>query len=439
MRDKPDGATHFSIRLILIPVITGVAGAAIVALFMFCLTYLIDAVPRLAPRFSPVTPVIGALLVGSLILRFFPGAGGEGTPAYLATVNRGDGRLNLRHTLLKFPATVLTLGLYCSGGIVGPLLRMAAGAGGSMVGWILHRRSTLDRDHIHTAAICGVSGAISAIFHSPLGGGIFAAEVLRRDSMKYSDLIPSILTGGVAFVTSGYLLGQQPVFSVDAPAAAMKGSAVVWLIPATVLAGAVGMFFIFFFENTAKVMRRINAGQPGKALIGGAFCAVIWLLGAEWALNVSMKLYDHITSGTLTELISSPVLQRHTSAVLVIAILAKVCTTSLTVGSGLSGGFTGPLVILGAASGALVSQIAGFHPPSPEYYGLLACGTAAILSAAMNIPVAAIIITADVFGIGFTLPAVIGGIVAFSIYKRKTIYGYLVAPYMEKADGSHIL
>jgi CIC family chloride channel protein len=439
MRDKPNGPLYFSIRLILIPVIAGVAGAVIVALFMICLNYLVDTVPLLARRFSPVTPVIGALLVGSFIIRFVPGAGGEGTPDYLATVNKGDGRLSLRDTLLKFPATVLTLGLYCSGGIVGPLLRMGAGAGVSLVGCILQRRNALEHDHLRTAAICGVSGAISAIFHSPLGGGIFAAEVLRRDSMRYSDLIPSILTGGISFFTSFYLLDQQPVFSVNAPAAAMKGSAMVWLIPTAVLAGAVGMFFIFFFEHTAKMMRRIGGGQPSKALIGGAFCAVVWLLGADWALNVSMKLYGHLTNGTVTAVITSPFLQRHTIAVLGIVIVAKVCTTSLTVGSGLSGGFTGPLLILGAGSGALVSQIAGFVPPEPEYYGLIACGTAAILGAAMNIPAAAVIITANIFGIGYTLPAVGGGIIAFSIYKRKTIYGYLAAPYMEKESGSHIL
>lgn len=88
----------------------------------------------------------------------------------------------------------------------------------------------------------------------------------------------------------------------------------------------------------------------------------------------------------------------------------------------MSGGFTGPLIIIGLGGGAFVASLAGFKPGSPEYFIFLACGLPAALGAALNVPIAAIIITIKIFGVGYTLPAIVSGILAFLIYKAKTIY-----------------
>ena len=88
----------------------------------------------------------------------------------------------------------------------------------------------------------------------------------------------------------------------------------------------------------------------------------------------------------------------------------------------MSGGFTGPLIIIGLGSGALLASLAGFEPESPEYYVFLACGLPAALGAALNIPIAAIIITIKIFGISYSLPAIMSGVLAFLLYKARTIY-----------------
>lgn len=411
-------------RWIVIALVTGVCSAVIVALFNDALEWLIAAAPGHIPRAPFVLPLIGAVIVGTLILRRVPGAGGEGIPSYLRSVNAGTGRLNIAATILKFPATIITLGSHCSGGIVGPLARICAGVGSSttiLLGRIVKLHGEED---IRISAICGVSGAVSAIFHAPIGGGFFAAEILRKESLRYSDLFPSILTGGIAYAASRHLLGREPIFRVTAPAFRMNGALALWLLLVAVVAGAFGVLFIVAFEKTSRAFRRLPFGQPGRAAIAGILVSVTWLLHARWTLSTSMPFFFAVAGGDAASVVSHPFLRDHVSLFLILLLFIKIAVTSLTVGSGMSGGFTGPLIILGMGSGALMSSLSGFGPGTPAYYSCIACGVAAILGAAMNIPIAAIIITVRVFGAHYALPAIIGGILAFFVFKSRTIYEY---------------
>lgn len=401
--------------------------AIVVALFNGALEWLTDAAPRWISRAPFILPLLGSVIVGTLFLRRVPGSGGEGIPSYLRSVNAGTGRLGLAATVLKFPATIITLGSYCSGGIIGPLARICAGVGSSttiLLGRIFKLHGEED---IRVAAICGVSGAVSAIFHAPLGGGFFAAEILRKESLRYSDLFPSILTGGVAYAASHHLLGQEPIFRAAAPAFSMNGALALWLLLVAVAAGAFGVLFIVSFERVSRVFHRLPFGQPGRAAIAGIFVSVLWLLHARWTLSTSMPFYFAVTGGDAASAVSSTVLQNHVSLFLLIVLVVKIIATSLTVGSGMSGGFTGPLIILGVSSGALMSSLSGFGAGTPAYYSCVACGVAAVLGAAMNIPIAAIIITIRMFGAYYALPAIIGGILAFFVFKSRTIYEYSTA------------
>ncbi len=385
---------------------------------------MIAASPRWIPRVPFLLPFTGALIVGVLFLRRVPESGGEGIPSYLASVNRGNGRLNLAATVLKFPATIVTLGSYGSGGIVGPLARICAGIGSSVTLLLSRVFKLHTADDVRVAAICGVSGAVSAIFHAPVGGGFFAAEILRKDSLRYSDLFPSILTGGVAYAASYHLLDQEPIFRVTAPALRMSGALGLWLLLVALVSGAFGVLFIVTFERVSRTLRRLPFGQPVTAALGGALICAIWLARGQWALATSMPLYYAVTEGETATFTSNTFLGQHVTLLLLIALLVKIIATSVTVGSGLSGGFTGPLLIIGAASGALMSTLSGFGTDTPAYYGCLACGVSAVLGAAMNIPIAAIIITVRMFGYDYALPAVIGGIFAFFVFKNRTIYEY---------------
>lgn len=411
-------------RWLSIAAVAGVSSAAVVAAFNGLLTWVIERSPGLISRAPQLVPVLGALLVGSLFLRWLPSTGGEGIPAYIFGVNREQGKFRILDSVLKFPATIITLGFHGSGGIVGPLARINGGISSFLVEHLFRPLRPGDRNHVRTAAICGVGGAVSAIFHAPLGGGIFAAEILHKDTMRYTDLFPSILSAGAAYFTSLYLLGQGPVFSVATPSVAASGKTLLWLPVVAIASGGVGMTFIIVFERVYRLFRQLPLGQPAGALIGGLLICAVWSLGARWILDTSMPLYRAIAGGDLSAMRLPASLQGHLTILLAVIIAAKILATSFTVGSGMSGGFTGPLMIIGMGGGALMSSIVGIAPGSPAYFAFLACALAAVLGGAMNIPISAIIITARMFGPQYIMPALIGGLLSFLLFRARTVYEY---------------
>ncbi|MBN1885891.1 MAG: chloride channel protein [Candidatus Krumholzibacteriota bacterium] len=420
-------------RWIVVAAVTGVLGALLVAGFDRSLQLALE-LSRSLPRGAFLLPIAGAALVGATILRRVPGAGGEGIPSYLLAVNQGRGMLDGAATILKFPATVITLGSGCSGGIVGPLARMGAGIG-SLVARLLAAAGLAGGNDARTAAVCGAAAAVSAIFHSPLGGAFFAAEILRRESMRYADLFPALLAGTASFVTSAVILGESPVFQAAPAGGSMAGLDLLWTPVAAIVAGGIGMLFIVSFRRAALLFRALPGGAAARAALGGLVVAAILLAGGRAISSTSMDLFADVASGRV---FSGGALLRP-ALFLALLLLFKIAAVSATVGSGLSGGFTGPLVILGIGGGALVAAAAGVAPGGASWTGLLACGMSAALGAVMNIPIAAIIISCAVFGSGTVIPAAVGGVVSFVLFRSRTIYEYARVPADDAAAGGPLL
>ncbi|MBN2070015.1 MAG: chloride channel protein [Candidatus Krumholzibacteriota bacterium] len=414
-------------KWMLISVMVGPATAVTVWGFMILLRVIIDFSPRLIPAAPWIAPFVGATLVGGLILRFIPGAGGEGIPSYLVAVNRNHGRISLAGTLLKIPATLFTLGFYGSGGIVGPLARIGSGIGGYLIKGIFRLLGIGERDELRIATICGVGGIVSAIFHSPFGGGIFAVEILNRDTVRYRDLFPSIMTGYASFFTSRFLLGEGPIFALNAPDALSSNITYALLPVAAAFCGAVGLLFIFTFKWSSWLFQQIKWRQPSRTIPAGALLSLLWISGGEWSLNISTALYNALGSGDVRMLSSIISSEYNLIILLSTVILVKIAATSITIGSGMSGGFTGPMIITGMASGALFASLLGCSPGGPEYFIFMACGVASVLGSALNVPLAATVITAAVFGNGYMIPAAVGGALSFILYRSLTIYNYSYA------------
>jgi CIC family chloride channel protein len=353
--------------IIPIVLIAGVAGAVAAALIGLALDAM-ESVVQLLPRARFLLPCIGAFIVGSLILRFAPGAGGEGVPLYIIAVNRDEGRSKLSDALLKIPATILTLGTYGSGGIIGPLMRIGSGISGFLADKLLTRFVTLRNTGRRTAAICGASAAIGAVLHTPLAAGIFAAEVLRRENLRYGDLFPSILAGIAGTLSSVYIFHQEALLSIDAPRAEMTAAFLPWLVLTAIASGMFGMVFLLVFESIARALATIPGRQPARALAGSLAIAAIYYLMGSSALGASVPLLREIVRGNVVPAAAAGSTIGSASLVIALLIATKIVATSLTVGSGMSGGFTGPLLLLGIAAGALMSRAAGTSPGDPMYY-----------------------------------------------------------------------
>ena len=161
------GAVKFLGKWFFFSVVSGLLAAGLVRLFLMLLHTIRDYLAGTGV-IPPVWALLGALLAGLLVYRVSPGSIGEGIPSYLNGMLHHRGVLGFRETIFKFWAALVTLTTFGSGGIVGPLGRVSAGALSEMNRWLRKVVPLFTAGDTHTAALCGFAATVGAIFHAPI-------------------------------------------------------------------------------------------------------------------------------------------------------------------------------------------------------------------------------------------------------------------------------
>ena len=195
-----------------VAILSGCIGTAVVQGFNYLLTQ-IAILTEQSFSFLPAWTIAGAAICGLILYRFSPGSAGEGIPSYLNGLHKHKGILNPKETAFKFLAALTTLGTYGNGGIVGPLGRVSAGIMSFFA--VKFKRLRFNDWDIRTATICGLAAAVGTIFHSSIGGGVFAVEIVQKSEMRYRDLFPAILSSSTAvFICKAF--GWQSFYPINA-------------------------------------------------------------------------------------------------------------------------------------------------------------------------------------------------------------------------------
>jgi chloride channel protein, CIC family len=407
----------FLIQMIVVSVSVGCAGGLIVYGFCFALDHMVEFLSKSDKWLLYLLPLIGATLTAVCCYTTVPGSRGDGTSSYIVSVNTRMGQSSAVTTLVKPIATLLTLGFGCTGGIVGPLGRICAGAG-SLIGNVLIKIG-FSPEQRRTATICGMAAAVGGVFMSPLGGGIFSVEVLRRGSMRYSDIFPAILSSISSYlVLSSFQF--QSFYVVDAPSLGMKASLFGPVIVTVAVTVMMGYLFLRLFDSTGKIFEATNFSWPVKGIIGGAIVVVLGLIFSTRVLGIGTELFKQMFSGQFGSM--------HTGAGLLVIFLAlgRIIATSAAIGSGLSAGLTGPCVIVGTMIGCAMADFTGHGPSTAYFFALTAASIAAMMSGVLNVPIAAIVIITDIFGAEYAAVAAFASVIAFKVLKAKTIYAYSI-------------
>lgn len=408
----------------------GLTASLSVALFQYLLMsisgYLLS-VPKVP---LPVWTIIGAAFTGGVLYRFQPDAAGEGIPSYIQSMHLYHGRFPFPVTLFKFFSGLVTLSTFGNGGIVGPVGRFCAG----LMSGIVHRLRFLKfiEDDVRTASICGLAGAVGAIFHSPLGGGVFAVEIIQRAKMGYKDLFPAILSSITAVIVCR-TLGFQPFYRFDSLTEWMEPEGIGWIAVFALLTGIVGWLYTKLYSLVSRLIKRNQGNVLLKVLLGSAAAAWLAWFVEPSLLGTSSSLFFRVFEGFVFDELRLFALLPLWAGLLLLMAVKGVCNC-VTVGSGMSAGFAGPSILIGTLFGAAFAAVIGVPPGTPEYYGFLAAGFAGILAGTMNVPIAATLLAAEVFGISYSLPAGFAAIMAFQMNRHVTLYDYALAGAGERVD-----
>ncbi len=379
----------------------------------------------------PVLLVLGGFAVGLLIWRAAPEVAGHGTDATIRTFHEEEGKVRARVPLLKTLASVITLSTGGSGGREGPTSQIGGGFG-SLWADLVHLS---DRDR-RIALAAGMGAGIGAIFRAPLGGAVYAAEILYTGDFEPEVFVPGIIASVVAYSVYSTIFGFHTLFATPASLAtyAFDPARLPLYAVLGILCGAVGILFTRLYhwsESWFKLRQWHPVLRPtvGAGIAGALFLGTYFLLPqlGHFASLSSLSLgYGFVQAVILGQLASGSFTVTVVSLLLA-AMAIRMVLTSLVVGSGGSAGLFGTSVVVGAFLGTVIGGT--FHVLLPSLIPISVVAVFAIVGmmsffgGISKAPLAVLIMVVEMVGSYTVLPAAMIAIfVAYVVTGRYHIY-----------------
>jgi CIC family chloride channel protein len=360
-----------------------------------------------SPGFSrpwaiPLVTTAGALASALVVAKFAPEAKGHGTDDAIEAVHTDPRAVRGRVVGVKMVASALTIGSGGSGGREGPTAHISAGFGS-----LLARRLNLSDADGRIAVALGIGSGIGAIFGAPLGGAVLAASLPYREDFDYRSLLPGFISSATAFAVRGAILGFDPMFGfVDAKYRFEEAWPLLWFVVLGIVAAAIGWLYAQIFHGIVVLTHRLPGGAVLKTTAGGLLVGLLGLLTPQ----VLSSGYGWIQLATAKDpLMAIPLW------IIVVLPVAKIVATSLSIGTGGSGGVFGPGVVIGAFVGAAIWRLGELFglPGIPGEPGIfVVVGMMACFGSVSHAPLAILIMVAEMTGSFSIVP---GAIIAVGI------------------------
>ncbi len=358
-----------------------------------------------------IIPVIGGLLVGPIVTIFASEAKGHGVPEVMAAVATRGGIIRGRVAAAKVVASAITIGTGGSAGSEGPIVQI-----GSSISSAIGQFLKVSPGRLKTFVGCGAAAGIAATFNAPVGGMLFAVEIILGE-FGMAQLSPIIVSSVVATAISRMHLGDDPAIFVPEYALQSPFELIHYAVLG-VIAGVVAVLFtrvLHWTEGKFEHMRFPNILKPA---LGGLIIGSIGAIGFPHVYGVG---YEFIGEALQGDLQGHGGLMAGMSGFWLLALLlfAKIIATSATLGSGGSGGIFAPSLFLGAMVGGMVwfgAEAATPYLVTPNYGAYSLVGMAAVVASTTRAPLQAILILFELTG-GYEviLPLMLSSIIAVLI------------------------
>jgi CIC family chloride channel protein len=366
-------------------------------------------------------PALGALGVSFLIKNFAPEAKGHGVPEVMEAIYYNKGIIRPVVAVVKALASALSIGSGGSVGREGPIVQIGSSFG-STLGQILRipawQRITL--------IAAGTGGGIAATFNTPIGGLLFATELTLQE-LSVRTLVPVAISTATATYIGQLFFGSHPSFVIpslqthyfrpDNPAVLFSYAGL------GVLMGCVSALFIKsiyafedFFEKRIKGSYYVRH-VAGMIPVGIMIYTVMRMQGQYYIEGVGYSTVQDVLTGSLAQV-----------GLLLLLFLLKLTATSLTLGSGGSGGIFSPSIYLGVtaggAYGVIMHMIFPAISPSPSAFAV--AGMAGVAGGATGAAVAAIVMIFEMtLDYSVIVPMVITVAISYGVRQllsRESIY-----------------
>ena len=320
------------------------------------------------------TPTIAGLLVGLLRLllqdRQF-----HGPPDAIRAAHTAEADMPVRSGVVSAIAACLSLGAGASVGQYGPLVHL-----GSLIGSWTRRLTGAEQSIGNIGIACGAAAAISAAFHAPIAGLIFAREViLRHYSLRA--FAPIAVASTVAYVIAHVVLQRQPLFQVANHVVASAWEYAVF-IGIGITGSLLALVYVHAIRYADFLAQRLELPIPLKTALAGLALGITALQVPE-VLGIGQAVLRHALSGEFYGVLDLGVI-----------LVTKLLMTSICLGFGFAGGVFSPALLIGALFGAMIGG--GTELLFTEQHSYIAvyavCGIVAVTGPVIGAPLTMVLI-----------------------------------------------
>ena len=421
-------ARRIPVMLITEGLCVGLVGGFVVLLYRVALTFAGDWLVKILSymKGNPFRCVVWFLILAALawivgkLVKWEPMISGSGIPQVEGEI---AGRLsqNWKRVLpAKFAGGFLCMLGGLSLGREGPSIQL-----GAMAGQGISRALGRGKREEKFLMTCGASAGLSAAFHAPLAGMMFAVEEIHK-TFSIPILLPVMTASVTADYIASHILGLDPVFRFQITEYLPQNY--YWLlILLGILVGVSGVFYNWGMLKAQELYRKIPfMKETGRLLIAFLTAGVLGIV-MPWVLGSGSGLIVSLTQGEMV------------LGMVVLTLVMKFLFSAVSFGSGAPGGIFFPLLILGALIGA-VFAMAGveFFGLAPVYVNnFVLLGMTGFFTAIVRAPLTGIILLFELSGsisqmLSLSIVSVTAYIVA-TLMRSEPIYDSLLKRIL-KAD-----
>ena len=421
-------ARRIPVMLITEGLCVGLVGGFVVLLYRVALTFAGDWLVKILSymKGNPFRCVVWFLILAALawivgnLVKWEPMISGSGIPQVEGEI---AGRLsqNWKRVLpAKFAGGFLCMLGGLSLGREGPSIQL-----GAMAGQGISRALGRGKREEKFLMTCGASAGLSAAFHAPLAGMMFAVEEIHK-TFSIPILLPVMTASVTADYIASHILGLDPVFRFQITEYLPQNY--YWLlILLGILVGVSGVFYNWGMLKAQELYRKIPfMKETGRLLIAFLTAGVLGIV-MPWVLGSGSGLIVSLTQGEMV------------LGMVVLTLVMKFLFSAVSFGSGAPGGIFFPLLILGALIGA-VFAMAGveFFGLAPVYVNnFVLLGMTGFFTAIVRAPLTGIILLFEMSGsisqmLSLSIVSVTAYIVA-TLMRSEPIYDSLLKRIL-KAD-----
>ncbi|MGM9852824.1 MAG: chloride channel protein [Muribaculaceae bacterium] len=338
-----------------------------------------------------VFPVIGIVLTGIFVRYVVRLDITKGTNKMLKQLKVHDYVIRARVMVSPMIGAMLTLGFGGSAGSEGPIA-YTGGAIGSNAARLFGLRPELQRVLLG----CGAAAGIAGIFKSPIGGFLFALEVLRismTTSAVVALLTASVTAGATAYVMSGYTFDMA-----FAGTHVYQSHLLPWYCLLGIVCGLYGYYYSHVMDRMDRGFRRISNPWLRNVIGGGILALCVFSFPALYGEGYGVMA--QILGGDVTKLVEGSIFRDFGGLWLTVGAAAAICLvkpfacSSTNSSGGVAGDFA-PTLFAGCMVGllyALVLNYWGIDIPLTDFAYL---GMGAVMAGAIRAPLMALFIVLE--------------------------------------------